>query len=343
MPVRAKPIEARSAGPTMSKRCLHAFVLLLLHGVPALAAAPPLASPAKYSAWRADAAQALIGRGDADSLAAAAALTFVASQDKGRVDPAPGKTAVELAVRASELDPQDAGIAWLRLELCAGTPGCDIRDAATTLRWIDADNGAVWLPTLAAAQHDRDVVEIDRVLQDMARGSRFDFYWNRTVVLLFDTLRKARGDLPARYLPSDLARLSEATVLAGAEIVPPIAALAAACREPGSTERRENCLRLAKLMQHADTIGAQMAGFNLEKRLTSPESREAHAIAEQRRVLEWRVTTARQSDTPTLPWLSNALVRGRIAAMRASPREEDMDIAILRKRKLPLEPPEEPR
>jgi hypothetical protein len=326
----------------MIKRRLH--VLAQIPTLLALAAAPALASPAKYPAWRAAAAQALVGRGDAESLAAAAALIFVASTDKARLDAGSGRTAVDLAERASALDPQDPGIAWLRLQLCAGTPGCDIRDAATTLRWIDADNGAVWLPTFAAALRDKDTVEIDRVLQEMARGSRFDFYWNRTVVLLFDTLRKARGDFPAQYLPSDLARLSEAMMLAGAEIVPPVAPLAAACREPlTGAERRENCLRLAKLMQHGDTIGAQMAGFNLERRLTSPESREARAIAERRRILEWRVTTARQSDTPTLPWLTNALARGRVAEMRAAPREEDVDIAILRKRRLPLEPPEDPR
>jgi hypothetical protein len=344
----------------MIRRCLCVLTLLSMHAVPALAAAaalaaaPPPASPARYSAWRADAAQALIGKGDAHSLAAAAVLTFAAAQAKGAGDPAPGRSAVDLAARASELDPRDPGIAWLRLELCAATPGCDIRDAAMTLRWIDADNGAVWLPTLAAAQRDRDMVEIDRVLQDMARGSRFDFYWNRTVVLLFDTLRRARGELPGRYLPSDLARLSEAMLLAGAEIIPPISPLAAACRESGAgiergetvsgaAERRESCLRLARLMQRADTIGAQMAGFNLEKRLASPESREAHALAERRRILEWRLTAARQSDTPTLPWLGNALARGRIAAMRAAPREEDADIALLRTRKLPLEPPDAPR
>jgi hypothetical protein len=83
-----------------------------------------------------------------------------------------------------------------------------------------------------------------------------------------------------------------------------------------------------------------VAGFNLEKHLSAPESREAHAIAERRRVLEWRVSTASENDLPALPWLANALARGRIAQMRATPREEDVDIAILRKRKLPLEPPE---
>jgi hypothetical protein len=328
----------------MIKRCLPALALVWMQSALGAPSSPVAASPPpKYSAWRAAAAQVLIGRGDASSLAAAAALTFVASDEKARADASAGKTAVELAARASELEPENASIGWLRLELCAGTPGCDIRDAATTLRWIDAENGAAWLPTLAAAQRDQDAVEIDRVLQDMARGTRFDFYWNRTVVLLFDTLKSARGEFPSQYLTSDLSRLSEAMMLAGTEIVPPLAPLAAACREPATTgaERHESCSRLAKLMQHADTIGAQMAGFNLEKHMASPEGREARAIAERRRLLEWRVTTARQSDVPTLPWLTNALARGRIAQMRATPREEDVAIAILRERRLPLEPPAE--
>jgi hypothetical protein len=328
----------------MIKRCLLALLsvqsaLALAAGVSTQSAEP------RYSAWRAAAAQALTNRGDPRSLTAAAALTFVGPADKLRPDAAAGKAAVDLAARASELDPQNSGIAWLRLQLCAATPGCDIRDAATTLRWIDADNGAVWLPTLAAAQRDKDVVEIDRVLADMARGSRFEFYWNQTVVLLFDTFKNARGDLPAHYLPSDLSRLSEATMLAGTEIVPPLAPLAAVCRDAaaGAPERRDSCLRLARVMQHADTIGAQMAGFNLEKRLSAPDSREARAVAERRRVLEWRVSTANQYEALGLPWLTNALARGRIAQMRASRREEDVDIAILKKRRLPLEPPDDAR
>jgi hypothetical protein len=320
-------------------------VLVAAHSALALGASnasePALALPAsKYAAWRAAAAQVLIGRGDASSLATAAALSFVGSAAKIHTDSAAATSAaVELAARASELDPQNASIGWLRLQLCAGTPGCDIRDAATTLRWVDADNGAVWLPTLAV-QRDKDPMEIDRILQDMAQGSRFDFYWNRIVVLLFDTLHKARGDLPAQYLPSDLSRLSEAMMIAGAEIVPPLTALSTVCREAAGAERHESCLKLSKIMQRGDTVGAQMAGFNIEKHLTPAEGREARSIAERRRVLEWRVSTASQYDTPALPWLKNVLARARIAQMRAAPREEDVDIAILRKRKLPIEPPE---
>jgi hypothetical protein len=301
---------------------------------------PSIASAAadRYPVWRAAAAQVLIGRGDANSLATAAALSFVGP--KSKADSTAARAAVELASRASELDPGNPSIAWLRLELCAATTGCDIREAATTMRWVDADNAAVWMATLAAAQKDRDSVEIDRVLQDMAQGSRFDLYFNRTVVILFDALRQVAAALPPGYVPSDLTRLSEAMAITAAEIVPPFGPLLAVCREPNTSERRENCLKLSKAMQHGDAVAAQMAGFTLERRLSAPEGKAAKSIAERRRVLEWRISTASRSEVPSFPWSTNALARARIAQMRAAPREEDVDIAILRERKLPLEPPE---
>jgi len=203
---------------------------------------------------------------------------------------------------------------------------------------VDADNGAVWLPTLAAVQKD-DPAEIDRILSDMAEGSRFDFYWNPTVVLLFDGLQRASSDLPAHYLQSDLARLSEALLVAGNEIVPPLGTLTNACRDPASAERRESCIKLARVMQKADTVAAQIVGLHIEKHLVLTDGKEARTLAERRRVLEWREASANLDEG--LPWLRNAMARERIAEMRAAPREEDVDIAFLRKHRLPLDPPEE--
>jgi hypothetical protein len=304
------------------------------------AASPPHSS--RYSAWRSAAAQVLSTHKDANSLAAAAALSFL-GPERSKSDSAPARaTAVDLAAKASDLAPDDAGIGWLRLQLCAGTAGCDIRNPATTMRWVDADNSAVWMATLAVAQRDKDPEEVSRILQEMAQGTRFDIYRNRTVVLLFDTLKQAGSDLPAGYVPSDLSRLSEAMAVAGAEIVPPFAPLLAACRESSAAERRENCLTLSKLMQRGDTVSVQMAGLTIERRLSSPDSRDAHAVAERRRTLEWRVSAASEYDAPTLPWLTNALARARVREMRSAPREEDVDIAILRRHNIPLEPPENP-
>jgi hypothetical protein len=309
----------------------HAVLLLALAVTHVAVAAKPhsRAQSDKYAAWTAQATQVLNARADADSLATAAALSAVGSL-----------AALDLAARASELAPQDSAVGWLRLQLCGQTPACDMRDIATVMRWVDPDNAAAWLPTLAAAQRDRDTTEVDRVLADMAREAHFDFYWNRLVTLMFDALDAVRSDLSGSYAGSDSARFIAVNGIAG-RLIPPLAPLLDACRESGALpERRDPCLKLSKTMQRGDTIIAQLMGFAIEKRLLAPDSREARAIAERRRVLEWRVTAAAKFDDPLLPWTKNARARARIAQMRALPREEDVCIAILREHKTALEPPE---
>jgi len=303
------------------------------------------ATAEKFRAWKIAAAQVLVSRADAASLATAAALRYSASGAAAKTAAAAAKpTAVELAARAVELQPQSAGLGWLHLQLCAGTPACDIRDVATVMRWVDADNGAAWLQTLSAAQRDRDATEVDRILADMAHGARFDLYWNRIVVLMVETLHAARGDLPGGFAGSDAARLTTVTGIAGVEIIPAFSPLLEACREPGAAPaRRDPCLKLSKTMQHGDTIAAQLAGFSIERHLVPPDSKEARMISERRHVLEWRQAEAAKFDTPLLPWLKNARARARLALMRTMPREEDVCIAILREHKAALEPPEEHR
>jgi hypothetical protein len=308
------------------------------------AAAPPKTEADNYSAWRATAARALEARGDARSLATAAALTFAGPPSRSKADTArAAMAALEIAVRASELEPNDPVTAWLRLKLCSDAPGCDIRDAATTMRWVDADNGAAWLPTLAGAQRDRDMVQVDRVLADMAEGTRFDLYGNRAAVMMYDALKRIRAQLPVNYLKSDLTRLTEAMDIAGAAVIPSFSPLINACREAATMERREACLALSKTMQKADAVMAQLVGFAVEKRLAPADSKELRLIAERRRLLEWRAASANISDTPLLPWLRNARARSRLAKMRAMPREEDVCIALLREHGMPLDPPEERR
>jgi hypothetical protein len=340
----------------MIKRCLLVLALAATHspvasGVGAAGVARPgattprPASPAaaaKYQAWRTEAAATLSARADANSLATAAALRYVGPAYGAKtVNPNLKPSALELAARASELAPQNASIGWLHLQLCSGTPTCDIRDVATVMRWVDADNGAAWLQTLATAQRDRDTTEVDRILADMAQGVRFDLYWNRIVVLMVDALYAARDRLPSGFAASDSARLTTVSGIASGEVIPPFTALVEACRESSAVvERREPCLKLSKTMQRGDTIVAQLVGFSIERHLLAPDSKEARAIAERRHVLEWRVAAAARFDDPLLPWTKNARARARLVQMRAMPRQEDVCIAILREHRMALDPPE---
>ena len=324
----------------------HCLLLMALAAAYSAAASAPKANSRveadrrQYAAWTAKAAQVLIARADANSLATAAALRGAGSAAKAepsKVD----QTALEWAARASELAPQSAAIGWLRLQLCAHSTACDIRDTATVMRWVDPDNAAAWLPTLATAQRDRDTTEVDRVLADMARSDRFNLYWNRIVVLMCDALDAVRNELSGSYAASDSARYATAAGLAASEVIPPFAPLTEACRESiNFPQRRELCLELSKTMQRSDMVVAQIVGFSIERRLLPTDSKEARAIAERRRVLEWRAASAAKFDTPLLPWTKNARARERIAQMRAMPREEDVCIAILRAHKMALDPPE---
>lgn len=333
----------------MVKRCLPLLALLTAHSAIALGFSTADGGVSKtevdkFQMWRTAATQALIERADAGSLATAAALTFAGPAGPKETGAKSESAALDLAGRASALAPQNAGIGWLHLQVCARTPGCDIRDVATTLRWVDADNGAAWLPTLAAAQKDRDTIEVDRVLADIAQDTRFDLYWNPIVVLMVDALKSAGNKLPGDGPKSDLARLATVLGIASVELIPPFAPLIDACREStAGSERREACLKLSKTMQRGDTVIAQLAGFSLERRLVAPDGKEARAIAERRHVLEWRMSAASQFDTPMLPWLINSRARSRLAHMRTLPREEDVCIAILREHGMAIQPPEERR
>ena len=291
-----------------------------------------------YQAWRSEAARVLAVKADANSLATAAALTF------GETPDPPRPTALDLIARASELAPENSGISWLHLQLCNGTPQCDSRGAAMVLRWVDPDNAAAWLSQLGTAQRDADAIEMDRVLADMAHGTRFDLYFNRIVVLMYDALSSVRHESPGSFPGSDSTRLAALLAIAGTEIIPPLAPLMDACREPvPGSERREDCLKLSKIMQKGDTIVVQLAGFGIEKRLRPVDSKEVRNLLERRNLLEWRVSAAGKLDYSILPWTVNSRARARLAQMRLRPREEDVCMALLRNHKVVSEPVENHR
>ena len=296
------------------------------------------ASPAdKFQVWRNEAVRALAARNDANSVATAAALSFTSSFAM----PAAAPTALQLIARASDMAPENAAIGWLHLQLCATAPACDSRDAATVLRWVDADNAAAWLAELSTAQKDKDTVEVERVLGDMARGTRFDLYYNQIMVMMFDALSGVRHQLPGGVVASDTARLTALAGVANAEIIPAFSSLIDACREATPrSERREDCVKLAKIMQRGDTVIVQMVGFGIERRLIPADSKEAKSLAERRHLLEWRMSAAGKLDSSILPWTQSARTRTRLAAMRLRPREEDVCITLLREHKMPLEPAE---
>jgi hypothetical protein len=322
-------------------------LLTLFAAAAADAGAPTTVTPGQNQIYRSQAAKVLASRADANSLVTAAALRFAGTNGKAKVKSVSNdvqKSALELITQAGEQAPQSAAIAWLHLQICSETPGCSTPEVATVMRWIDADNGASWLPILATAQRDKDSVEVARVLGDMAQSPRFDLYLNRLTVVMFDVLKAERHALPANYAASDWARFTEVTGIATTETIPSFAALIEVCRDlTAAPERREVCVKLARIMEKGDTVATQLAGFAIERRLFPSDSKEARAIMERKRLLEWRVTAAAQFDLPLMPWAKNTRSRARLDQMRLRAREEDVCIAILREHKVATEPAEDHR
>ncbi|MFI4890529.1 MAG: hypothetical protein ACHQIL_08355 [Steroidobacterales bacterium] len=303
------------------------LVCVVLMALPALSGAH--ADGDKLRAWKVAAVAVLSARGDANSIATAAMLS-----------PAGGP---ELAARASELAPESAPLAWVRLRLCATTPACDFRDAATAMRWLDPDNPAAWLPTLGAAQKERDSVEVERILYDMSQGKHIDVYAIPVAVLMFDELKAVAASLPRSFAENDASRLALVIGIANARLIPSFATVDEVCRESAAaTERREACLKIARKMQRGDTVNGELAGLAVEKHTLPPDSKEAHALSDRRHVLEWQTAAAAHFDTPLLPWVRNSHARWHLARMRALHREQDVVVAILREQGTPLSPPEPP-
>jgi len=124
--------------------------------------------------WSVGTARELAVRGDAKSLATAA-LLLRSANSLGASD---ALHAIDLADRAAQAAPDDNAIGWIHLRICEQTPGCDLPGAATTLRWVDADNAAPWLSMLSAAIRDKDEPAVDHALAGMAAAKRFYLYWN---------------------------------------------------------------------------------------------------------------------------------------------------------------------
>lgn len=285
--------------------------------------------------WSTQAASRLEARGDPASLATAAMLLKVLNPSSADA----GRQAVGLAVRASQRAANDRTIGWIRLRVCETTPGCDVAEAATSVRWLDADNAAAWLSTLDHAQRDGDSNETERALSGMAQGKQFHFYWNRAITLINDALRTAA--LPAWPGGSVAAYARLQGIIAWAVTLLPanLHALSEACKEgAGFAPRRDNCLKIAAVMQHADTAIVQLTGYTLMHRLSAPESKEARSALERHRILEWRVVTAGKFDSAFLPWSRNRLAQHRLDLMRHFEREEDCINAILSEHHLALEP-----
>ena len=265
--------------------------------------ADPLAEPMQR------ARTLLAARKDADSLAAAAVLTFIADR----------AGAEQLLARAAAA-PKRPDLLWLQAQMCKEVPDCDRKPIDSQLRALDPDNGVTWLTALADAR--KDAAEIDRLLGQIAGSKKVDLYWNSLL-----------GHLSAAVVATNALTPSQSvatmTGIISAFAIPPFAGTVSPCRDaelfrPG---RRARCQGVARALQQGDTAIAEMVGNGMATRLWPDGSPEVRAALESRRTFAWRTSISSEHSARLLE--DEAATRKHLERLTQYRREQEVIVAEL--------------
>jgi hypothetical protein len=287
---------------------------LLLAGLIALASeAAALAAPASQAADDAGlraAAKALIKKGGADSLEAAALLATSAGDRLALIE------------RAAGLAPHRPDIAWLNLQLCAAVPSCDPRPAEARLRSLDSGNAAGWSQAVARAHRLDDAAAERAALHAMAHTQRFDVYWNGLIVHATDALL-GTGTLDQRNA------LVAVTGVAAVWALPALGEIGRQCRQQAAADAvlRTDCERIAAAMRNGDTYLIKMEGASIARRLSPQGSAENRDADNELQTLRYQMSAG--NAVPASRLESDADARQLLQALRTHRTEQEVFVAQL--------------
>jgi hypothetical protein len=278
----------------------------------ALIVAVPSASSAELdaTAWR-KVASTLEAEASPASLSTAALIHFSTLQDKSK--------ALALLDGAAALAPTDPSIAWLALNVCGLTEGCDVTDRTARLVDLDGGNAAVHYHELARARQRKDAAAEDRALAAMGDSGYFDIYWSRSLVRACDTLALPRGP-KKKPLREIRWATSEVTGWLAQATVPTFQQASETCKGDRllRDDVRAQCRSLSNALENGDTFVAQMFGRSLEKRLLGSDDPGLAAVAERQRQYNYLSEKAgplsakiSQSEESTNAWLNRFRVHRR--------------------------------
>lgn len=254
---------------------------------------------------------ALIARGDADSVAAAALMSSRTSTEDD--------TRLNLLARASAIAPTRANLSWLYLQQCIAIDACNPKPIETQLHSLDPGNAAAWLGSLSRESRSADA-NLQQHIAAMAHSESLDIYWNPTIVDLTNATMKVRTmDLPSA-LVGTIGSLA-------AVAIPAYSQLSNSCK--GDVLRRpdvlENCRKLAAVLRHGDTYITEMIGIAIARRVwpeSSDEYKDAIAAA---RVAHYRMEMESKLSTTHLKNIEG--YRSYLALLTTHQREQDALLA----------------
>lgn len=198
--------------------------------------------------------------------------------------------------------PNDVDLAWLAMNSCHASSGCDGEAALAYVQRLDGDNAFAWLPSLAAAHRARDV---ERFSESLHRAANAPVYDSR-MGTVFLRLRPVLGVLPfpeSCAPPPGIAALTdefggpsyeamladlEATVFEHTMTMPAFQGVFG-CRAPDlalTKSAKRDCMRLLTRMARGDTLLERAMALPQLIETAPDDHRRAH-WREQYRRLRW--------------------------------------------------------
>jgi hypothetical protein len=235
---------------------------------------------------------------------------------------------------------------WLAVVSCPARPDLCAKDASLArLRQIDADNGAVWLLDMQAAQDAHEPIRARAALARLARSARFDSHYGdamRSLLLAFDK-RPVPPRLIVRIAGFTATPAQSAVLLAGQMATygyvitrPALKSLSDLCR-PKETqipaERAADCRAAGLLISQRGSMSEQFDGYRVW--LRNANDAERNWVRVSIRDYQWQRIAANQVASDT----SENATRAWKTAWVSDGSEADVYRRLLRERGIPLQAP----
>jgi hypothetical protein len=268
--------------------------------------------------------QLLIAAGDADSLAAAAMLSIGPT-----VNPGQRLTLIAQAVSRAQDRPD---LVWLNVRLCTQVDDCNPEPLEAQLRALDAANGAGWFDSLGRDRKRNDVFAMRKDLVAIATSTRFDTYWNATIVHVTNAILKTHTmDLDTAFV----ATIGTASAMA----IPAYQTIVNACKGDSlqDPELLNTCRKVSSVMRGGDTYLTEMIGVAIAKRAWPEGSAEYVDALSAKRVAHYRMDVDGKIGLRHL-WSSRYAAK-RLQLMTENKTEQEVNLAEILNAKLDPNPP----
>jgi hypothetical protein len=313
----------------------------------ALIGAPGTApgAPVHRQSDEADEVAFLLRAGTANSLATASLLAHLIPASDGlpaaggapAADGAPPPEPAALIGRAVSMAPGRPELLWLQLRECQARRCADQARIAARLREIDPDNGLAWLADLDAAQA-MSPAEVTQVIERIGAAPSPRLYWNALTVLMFDALTHHDRSAPPTAITQHADdRLLHVTGVLTALDMPAFRSLAYVCSvdQLGAAGRRAACERAMARLESSDAVMTHLVRLSILTEWWPADSPEGMALRQERAQRRYRTVASNR----LRPGHADRDAELRVETMRHTPREEDVERAMLTAFHEPLERP----